>query len=99
VSVYDHQNAPDKEFEVVFVTRDKSEPDMLKFMRSEQMKFPALSFDKVTSAPELTQYYSGHGIPCLSVLDRKGTLVLQSKSDQDALEVLDQLQRLIKVSH
>jgi thiol-disulfide isomerase/thioredoxin len=96
VEAYDRQDKKDAQFEVLFMTKDKSQPDMLKFMRSEKMKWPALDFNKVTAAPDLTQYYSGHGIPCLSVLDRNGKLVLQSKSDQDAAEVLGQLQRLTK---
>ena len=57
---------------------------------------PALAFNKITSATNLTRLYSGHGIPCLTVIHQTGAQVLQSKSDQDATEVLDQLLRLIR---
>ncbi len=68
---------------------------MLKYMRSERMPWPALSFEKVAGAKDLAGLYSGQGIPCLTVLDSKGTVVLQSKSDQDANEVLQQLLKLV----
>jgi thiol-disulfide isomerase/thioredoxin len=79
-------------FEVLFFSMDKSAEGMLKFIKSEKMLWPALAFDKLPTAEELKKYYSGHGIPCLSVIDPKGKLLLQSKSDQDAQEVLNALQ-------
>lgn len=96
VAAYDRQSPTDRRFEVIFISKDKSEESMLKFMRSEKMKWPALAFNKITSATHLTRLYSGHGIPCLTVIDQTGAQVLQSKSDQDATEVLDQLLRLIR---
>jgi hypothetical protein len=50
----------------------------------------------MAGAEDLKKYDSGHGIPCLSVIDSQGTLVLQSQSDQDAADVLRQLQDLLK---
>jgi len=64
-------------------------------MRHLNMKWPALSFDKVAGAGDLQKFYSGDGIPCLTVIDQKGVVVLQSKSDQDANHVLKQLQDLL----
>src|ERR1041385_5264741 len=63
VAAYDRQSPTDRRFEVIFISKDKSEESMLKFMRSEQMKWPALAFNKITSATNLTRLYSGHGIP------------------------------------
>jgi hypothetical protein len=68
---------------------------MLKYMKSEHMPWPALAFEKVSEAKDLSDLYSGKGIPCLTVLDSKGTVVLQSKNDQDANEVLQQLIKLV----
>ena len=95
VSAYDHQRADAKRFEVLFLTMDKTAEGMLKFMQIEKMNWPALAFDKMTEAADLKKYYSGHGIPCLSVINQKGEVVLQSKSDQDARDVLDELQRML----
>jgi nucleoredoxin len=96
VEAYDHQSSSKKRFEVLFLTRDKSADGMLKFMQKEKMQWPAVAYDKMATADDLNKYYSGHGIPCLTVLDPKGTVVLQSKSDQDAREVLQQLEDLLK---
>jgi thiol-disulfide isomerase/thioredoxin len=94
VSAYDDQPKRRKRFEVLLLTRDKTAAGMLKFMRTEKMKWPAVAFDKMSGAEDLEKYFSGKGIPCLSVIDQKGEMVLQSKNDQDAKEVLTELERL-----
>lgn len=94
VAAYDDQPRRRKQFEVLLLTRDKTEAGMLKYMQTEKMKWPALAFDKVASAEDLQKYYSGKGIPCLSVIDQKGEMVLQSKTDQDAQDILARLERL-----
>jgi thiol-disulfide isomerase/thioredoxin len=95
VSAYDAQPKGADRFEVLLLTRDKTEKDMLGYMRHTKMKWPALAFDKVAGADDLKKFYSGYGIPCLTVIDQKGAVVLQSKSDQDATRVLKQLQDLL----
>ena len=92
MQAYNQQPNGADRFEVLFFSMDKSAEGMLKFIKSEKMLWPALAFDKLPTAEELKKYYSGHGIPCLSVIDPKGKLLLQSKSDQDAQEVLNALQ-------
>jgi len=96
VAAYDHQPSDAKQFEVLLLSRDKSAEGMLKFMKTEKMKWPALAFEKRPAAQDLDRFYSGHGIPCLTIIDRKGTVVLQSKDDQDANKVLQQLEALLK---
>jgi thiol-disulfide isomerase/thioredoxin len=95
VEAYNHQPAGGSRYEVVLVSRDRNAEEMLKYMKSERMPWPALAFEKVPEAKDLAHFYSGQGIPCLTVLDSKGTVVLQSKSDQDATEVLQQLIKLV----
>jgi nucleoredoxin len=96
VAAYDTQPARVKRFGVVLLTMDKTEQGMLQFMHTEKMKWPALAFAKAGSALDLRRYYSNRGIPCLTVIDPAGTVVLQSKSDQDAAHVLRQLQEKLK---
>jgi nucleoredoxin len=98
VAAYDQQSLGKKLFEVLLISRDKDSEGMLKFMRSEKMAWPALAFEKVAAASDLERFYSGHGIPCLTVINSKGAIVLQSKDDQDGNEVLAQLQGLLKSS-
>ena len=81
---------------MLLVSQDKTAEGMLKFMKTEKMAWPALTFEKVASAESLKKLYSGAGIPCLTVIDRYGKVVMQSKSDQDAEEVLKELQTLVK---
>lgn len=98
VSAYDRQKPGARRFEVLLLSRDKSAEDMLKFMKTEKMNWPALGFEKLANAGDLQRFYSGHGIPCLTVIDQAGNIVLQSKDDQDANEVLHQLENLVKTS-
>lgn len=96
VEAYNRQDPARRQFEVLLVSKDKSAEGMLKFMQVEKMPWPAVAFGRVQKDAGLDRLYSGHGIPCLSVLDQSGKLVLQSANDQDAGEVLAKLQRLAK---
>jgi nucleoredoxin len=95
VSAYDRQAPDARRFEVLLLSRDKSAEAMLRFMRTEKMSWPALAFEQLGNAQNLEKFYSSHGIPCLTVIDPKGTVVLQSKNDQDAKEILQQLEQLL----
>jgi thiol-disulfide isomerase/thioredoxin len=94
VEAYNRQSASERKFEVLLVSRDRSDEGMLKFMKAEKMPWPALAFDKIASARDLEALYSGHGIPCLTVIDATGAVLIQSQSDQDAREVLNRLEAL-----
>ncbi len=95
VRAYDAQPKGAARFEVLFVSQDRTGKEMLKYMADEKMKWPALAFEKVAGAADLKKLYSGHGIPCLTIIDQKGAVVLQSKSDKDAAQTLKQLQDLL----
>jgi len=96
VAAYDRQEAGARQFEVLLISQDKTAEGMLKFMKTEHMRWPALSFEQVAQAKDLNSFFSGHGIPCLTVIDSKGAVVLQSKNDQDANDVLQELAALLK---
>jgi nucleoredoxin len=87
VSAYNAQ-VGEKKFEVLFISKDKAEDGMIKFMQLEKMPWPALSFDQIRAADDLAKFYSGKGIPCLTAINRKGEILKQSNSDQDAAEIL-----------
>lgn len=95
VAAYNDQPAGAKRFEVLLVSRDNNAAGMLDFMSSEKMPWPAIAFDKLAAAQDLERFYPGHGTPCLTVIDPQGSIVLQSKDDQDAKEILRQLQKLV----
>jgi thiol-disulfide isomerase/thioredoxin len=95
VKAYDAQPKTSARFEVLLLTRDKTAKDMEKYMVEEKMNWPALTFDKAAGAADLNKFYSNHGIPCLTVIDQKGTVILQSTSDKDGKETLKKLQDLL----
>jgi nucleoredoxin len=98
VEAYNRQVPGVRQFEVLLLSQDKNPEGMLKFMKSEKMRWPALAFDKIAGAKDLNRFYSGYGIPCLTAIDSRGAIVLQSKSDQDAAEILKQLEALLGAS-
>jgi nucleoredoxin len=96
MNAYDRQPTSGKHFEVLMLSRDKTAEAMLQFMRSEKMKWPALAFGADAAARDFDRYYSGHGIPYLTVIDSSGKIVAQSKDDQDAMQVLQAVEDLLK---
>lgn len=65
------------EFEVVFVSRDKSTADMLAYMREDRMPWPALAWDQGRATREINRY-AGSGIPCLVLVDAEGKVLSDS---------------------
>lgn len=74
VDYYNRVSAAHPEFEIVFVSNDKSAAAAESYMRSAQMPWPAVRFDKIPDKGALTKY-AGSGIPCLVVIDRSGKVI------------------------
>jgi len=69
-------------FEVIFVSSDRSERDMISYMRDYKMGFPALdygSFDRLDRRVQAIKV--GRGIPNLVVVDSDGELLSTSYVD------------------
>lgn len=62
------------EFEVVFVSSDRSAADMAKYMTNYNMPFVAVPFDAPQRAA-LGRRFGVRGIPALIVLDSNGNLI------------------------
>jgi nucleoredoxin len=77
VQFYNRVAAAHPEFEIVFMSRDKSAPAMEKYMRELQMPWPAVKFEKLVEKETLRKY-AGAGIPCLVVVDAEGKVVSDS---------------------
>ena len=92
VAAYKHPFLGRRPFEVLYISQDRSEAEMRQFMIKEKMKWPALAYDKVSSAEDLAKYHPKKSIPWLAVIDRSGSVLLHSESDKDAAEVLQRLQ-------
>jgi nucleoredoxin len=74
VQFYNRVAPAHPEFEIVFVSRDRSPFSMATYMRDMKMPWPAVKFDKVPEKEQLLKY-AGPGIPCLVLIDAEGRVI------------------------
>jgi nucleoredoxin len=77
IAYYNQIAAAHPEFEVLFVSNDKSAAAMEGYMRNDQMPWPAVSYDKIAGNAALNKYFGG-AIPCLVVVDDTGKVVFDT---------------------
>jgi nucleoredoxin len=65
------------EFEIIFVSADKSADGMATYMRDSSMPWPAIEYNKLATVPTL-QKYAGKGIPDLVIVDASGKVLADS---------------------
>jgi thiol-disulfide isomerase/thioredoxin len=99
VSAYKELKQKYPNFEVIFVSNDRSATEMANYMRQDRMPWPALQFEHVQSS-QLTRY-AGPGIPCLVLVDPNGKVLAHSFRGSDYLgpqHVLDEARRLLALN-
>ena len=74
VDYYNRVATQHPEFEIVFVSFDKSQFAMETYMREANMPWPAIDFPKL-GGKEAIRKYAGKGIPCLVLVDATGKVV------------------------
>jgi nucleoredoxin len=77
VSYYNRVASQHPEFDIIFVSSDRSQSDMEKYMREANMPWPAIDFQKI-AGKETIRKYAGRGIPCLVLIDSTGKVVSNS---------------------
>jgi nucleoredoxin len=77
VDYYNRIAAQHPEFEIVFVSDDRSALDMETYMREANMPWPAIDFQKLAGKDAIKKY-AGSGIPCLVIVDANGNVVSDS---------------------
>ena len=77
VKFYNENKAKIPGFEIVFMSQDRSEPEMEQYMAEMSMPWPALRFTAVRTSTNLGKY-AGPGIPCLVLLNDKGEVLSHS---------------------
>lgn len=95
VKAYRELKQQHPEFEVVFVSADRSAIDMLGYMREDAMPWPAVRYER-REQPMLA--YAGPGIPCLVLVDATGKVLADSYRGDDYLgpqHVLAQTRRIL----
>lgn len=84
VEFYNRISAQHPEFELVFVSHDRSLFAMETYMRDNQMPWPAVDFQKLPGKDALKKY-AGEGIPCLVVIDDSGKVISDSYRGKEYL--------------
>ena len=74
VDYYNRVATQHPEFEIVFVSFDKSQFAMETYMREANMPWPAIDFPKL-GGKEAIRKYAGGGIPCLVLVDATGKVI------------------------
>jgi nucleoredoxin len=85
------------EFEVVFISADRSAGAMADYVKADGMPWLALKYDEAQRQGELTRY-AGPGIPCLVLVDPAGRVVSDSFEGDNYVgpgKVLNDAQRLL----
>lgn len=77
VNYYNEAAAKHPEFDVIFVSQDKSPFGMETYMREANMPWPAIDYQKIAAKPGL-QKYAGKGIPDLVLVDGSGKVLADS---------------------
>ena len=74
VEYYNRVATEHPEFEIVFVSFDKSQFAMETYMREANMPWPAIDFPKLQDKDAIRKY-AGNGIPCLVLVDATGKVI------------------------
>jgi nucleoredoxin len=77
VAYYNQIAREHPEFEIIFVSADKSAAGMAAYMRESSMPWPAIEYSKLANVPAL-QKYAGRGIPDLVIVDASGKVLADS---------------------
>jgi nucleoredoxin len=77
VAYYNQIGHDHPEFEIIFVSADKSAEGMATYMRESGMPWPAIEYGKLANVPGL-QKYAGRGIPDLVIVDASGKVLADS---------------------
>jgi len=77
VAYYNQITRDHPEFEIIFVSADKSAEGMATYMRESGMPWPAIEYGKLANVPAL-QKYAGKGIPDLVIVDASGKVLADS---------------------
>ncbi len=72
-----HKKDAGKRFEVIWISRDRSEADMKQYAKKHEFPWLAVAWDKLAQIP-LTQTHDTGGIPSVVLLDAKGALLADS---------------------
>jgi len=80
------------DFELVFISSDRTEDAMEEYMNWGKMNFPALEFDERDQ--DIVKKHAPRGIPYLIVLDQEGEPVFDKGTNRN--EILGEFEKILK---
>jgi|SaaInlStandDraft_1057018.scaffolds.fasta_scaffold08272_3 nucleoredoxin len=94
-----NKHSEEQNFECILVSSDQDKKSMHTYMRDTKMPWPAVDYDYIDR--NQMKAYGGNGIPCLVLLDQKGTILSHTYVNGDYLgpkKVLDDFQAMFKAT-
>jgi nucleoredoxin len=82
VEYYNRVAAQHPEFEIIFVSHDRSPFGFETHLKETQMPWPAIDYQKVSSKSAITKY-AGEGIPDLVLVDASGKVISDSYAGKE----------------
>ena len=77
IDFYKKAKKQNSNFEIVFISRDESEKEMLAYVEKAKMPWPAIKYEEIDKL-EFLKKAGGRGVPCISVLDSRGLILAHS---------------------
>jgi nucleoredoxin len=96
VDFYKSFKAQHPNFELIFVNHDQSADDMLAYMKTDGMAWPAVRFDDIDSTK--ANQYCGEGIPDLVLVDAGGKVLSDSFQGSEYVgpyKVMDDIKSMV----
>jgi nucleoredoxin len=98
VDFYNYFKKSHPNFELIFVNDDRSEDDMLAYMKKDEMLWPAVRFSDIDSSSLDAKKYCGPGIPCLVLTDENGKVLSDSFQGKDYVgptKVMEDIKKMV----
>jgi nucleoredoxin len=96
VEFYNQFKQTHPNFELIFVNHDQNEDDMLAYMKTDAMQWPAVRFDDIEHTK--ANQYCGAGIPDLVLVDASGKVLSDSFHGSDYVgpyQVIDDIKSIV----
>jgi nucleoredoxin len=97
VDFYKSFKAQHPNFDLIFVNHDSSADDMLAYMKTDAMAWPAVRFDDIDSTK--ANQYCGEGIPDLVLVDASGKVLSDSFQGSEYVgpyKVMDDIKSMVQ---
>jgi nucleoredoxin len=98
VDFYKYFKKSHPNFELIFVNDDRSEDDMLAYMKTDAMSWPTVRFSDIEDPRLGAKKYCGPGIPCLVLTDANGKVLSDSFHGKDYVgpeQVIEDIKKLV----